>query len=80
GLEYGRYGVSKVLDMTYRGFLGILFPSWSLVSARDQDDPHDDAPPEGENSAKRQKTSRYEAHMTGESYGQVNESKQNPSS
>ncbi|GKB97077.1 hypothetical protein Tco_0983214, partial [Tanacetum coccineum] len=23
GLEYGRYGVSKVLDMAYRGFLGI---------------------------------------------------------
>nr|GEV10440.1 hypothetical protein [Tanacetum cinerariifolium] len=23
GLEYGRYGVSKVLDMAYRGFLGV---------------------------------------------------------
>ncbi|GKC61860.1 hypothetical protein Tco_1089458 [Tanacetum coccineum] len=28
----------------------------------DQDDPHDDAHPEGENSAKRQKTSEYEAY------------------
>ncbi|GJU80007.1 hypothetical protein Tco_1282372 [Tanacetum coccineum] len=23
GLEYGRYGVSKVLDIAYRGFLGV---------------------------------------------------------
>ncbi|GKD95499.1 hypothetical protein Tco_1379396, partial [Tanacetum coccineum] len=33
----------------------------SAVRTRDQDDPHDDAHPEGENSAKRQKTSEYEA-------------------
>ncbi|GJW33256.1 hypothetical protein Tco_0053288 [Tanacetum coccineum] len=52
----------------------------SVVRPRDQDDPHDDAPPEGENSAKRQKTSEYEAHVTGESSGQVNESEQSPSS
>ncbi|GJU65845.1 hypothetical protein Tco_1247680 [Tanacetum coccineum] len=40
-----------------------------VVRPRDHDDPHDDAPPEGENSAKRQKTStsKYEAHVTGES-------------
>ncbi|GJS10914.1 hypothetical protein Tco_0367710 [Tanacetum coccineum] len=31
------------------------------------DDPHDDAHPEGENSAKRQKTSEYEAYVSGES-------------
>ncbi|GKA11770.1 hypothetical protein Tco_0691316 [Tanacetum coccineum] len=30
------------------------------VRTRDQDDPHDDAHPEGENSAKRQKTSEYQ--------------------
>ncbi|GJS27490.1 hypothetical protein Tco_0488110 [Tanacetum coccineum] len=41
------------------------------VCQRDQDDPHDDAPPEGENSAKRQKTSEYEEHVTGESSGQI---------
>ncbi|GJT40369.1 copia protein [Tanacetum coccineum] len=52
----------------------------STVRPRDQDDPHDDAPPEGENSAKRQKTSEYEAYVTGESSGQVKESKQSPSS
>ncbi|GJX54026.1 retrovirus-related pol polyprotein from transposon TNT 1-94 [Tanacetum coccineum] len=50
------------------------------IRPRDQDDPHDDAPPEGENSAKRQKTFKYEAHVIGESSGQVNESEQNPSS
>ncbi|GKD54166.1 hypothetical protein Tco_1287553 [Tanacetum coccineum] len=52
----------------------------SVVRPRDQDDPHDDAPPKGENSVKRQKTSEYEAHVTVESAGQVNESEQNPSS
>ncbi|GKB32820.1 retrovirus-related pol polyprotein from transposon TNT 1-94 [Tanacetum coccineum] len=43
----------------------------SAVRTRDQDDPHDDAHPEGENSAKRQKTSEYEAYVSGEfhSYG-----------
>ncbi|GJV02085.1 copia protein [Tanacetum coccineum] len=46
----------------------------------DQDDPHDDAPPEGENSAKQQKTSEYETYVTGESSGHVNKSEQSPSS
>ncbi|GKD29266.1 hypothetical protein Tco_1240044 [Tanacetum coccineum] len=42
------------------------------VRPRDQDDPYDDAHPEGENSAKRQKTSEYEAYVSGESSsGQV---------
>ncbi|GJY36007.1 hypothetical protein Tco_0421385 [Tanacetum coccineum] len=52
----------------------------SVIRPRDQDDPHDDAPPEGKNSAKRQKTSEYEAYVTGESSGQVNKSEQSPSS
>ncbi|GJT10699.1 hypothetical protein Tco_0857741 [Tanacetum coccineum] len=39
----------------------------SAVRPRDQDDPRDDAHPEGENSVKRQKTSEYEAYMSGES-------------
>ncbi|GJV87250.1 hypothetical protein Tco_1531188 [Tanacetum coccineum] len=38
----------------------------SAIRPQDQDNPHDDAHPEGENSAKRQKTSEYEAHT--ESY------------
>ncbi|GJT58211.1 hypothetical protein Tco_0993265 [Tanacetum coccineum] len=39
----------------------------SAIRLRDQDDPHDDAHLEGENSAKRQKTSEYEAYVSGES-------------
>ncbi|GJX33361.1 hypothetical protein Tco_0243216 [Tanacetum coccineum] len=42
-----------------------------------QDDTHDDAHPEGENRANRQKTSEYEAYVSGESSsGQVNENEQ----
>ncbi|GJR15228.1 hypothetical protein Tco_0797880 [Tanacetum coccineum] len=52
----------------------------SAVHPRDQDDPHDDAPSEGENSAKRQKTSEYEAHVTRESSEHVNKREQSPSS
>ncbi|GJY91190.1 hypothetical protein Tco_0506386 [Tanacetum coccineum] len=37
------------------------------VRPRNQDEPHDDAHPEGENSAKRQNTSEYEAYVSGES-------------
>ncbi|GJT18272.1 hypothetical protein Tco_0876978 [Tanacetum coccineum] len=45
------------------------------VRPRDQDDPHDDSHPEGENSEKWQKTSEYEAYVSGESSSrQVNES------
>ncbi|GJS71033.1 hypothetical protein Tco_0703874 [Tanacetum coccineum] len=52
----------------------------SAVRSRDQEDPHDDAHPEGENSAKRQKTSEYESYMSGESSSrQVNENEQGPS-
>ncbi|GKA63171.1 hypothetical protein Tco_0762777 [Tanacetum coccineum] len=44
------------------------------IRIRDQDDPHDDAHPEGESSAKRQKTSEYEAYVSEESsFRQVNE-------
>ncbi|GJZ10555.1 hypothetical protein Tco_0545314 [Tanacetum coccineum] len=39
----------------------------SVVRPRDQDDPHDDAHPEGENHAKRQKTSEFEAYVSRES-------------
>ncbi|GKB49430.1 retrovirus-related pol polyprotein from transposon TNT 1-94 [Tanacetum coccineum] len=49
------------------------------VRPRDQDDPHDDAHPKGENSAKRQKTSEYETYVSGESSsGQVNEEERGP--
>ncbi|GJS58693.1 hypothetical protein Tco_0653477 [Tanacetum coccineum] len=50
------------------------------VRIRDQDDPHDDAHPEGENSTKRQKTSEYEAYISGESSsGQDNVEEPGPS-
>ncbi|GJX48453.1 hypothetical protein Tco_0273643 [Tanacetum coccineum] len=53
---------------------------FSAVRTRDQDDPHDDARPEGENSVKRQKTSEYEAYVSGESsFGQVNVEEPSPS-
>ncbi|GKE40181.1 hypothetical protein Tco_1463586 [Tanacetum coccineum] len=46
-----------------------------LLPFRDQDDPFDDAHPEGKNDAKRQKTSKHETYMFGESSScQVNES------
>ncbi|GJT70310.1 hypothetical protein Tco_1029596 [Tanacetum coccineum] len=52
----------------------------SSVRTRDQDDPHDDAHPEGENSARRQKTSEYEAYVSGESSsGQDNVEEPGPS-
>ncbi|GJZ60040.1 hypothetical protein Tco_0615856 [Tanacetum coccineum] len=48
----------------------------SIIHPRDQDDPHDDAHPEGENSAKRQKTFEHGTYVFGESSSrQVNESK-----
>ncbi|GJS88649.1 retrovirus-related pol polyprotein from transposon TNT 1-94 [Tanacetum coccineum] len=51
-----------------------------VVRPRDQDDPHDDAPPEGEKNAKRQKTSEYEAYVSGEpSSEQVFQEEQAPS-
>ncbi|GKB79403.1 hypothetical protein Tco_0946298 [Tanacetum coccineum] len=51
----------------------------SSIRLRDQDDPHDYAHPEGENSAKRQKTSEYGTYVSGESSsGQVHESKPGP--
>ncbi|GJR26337.1 hypothetical protein Tco_1102569 [Tanacetum coccineum] len=52
----------------------------STVRPRDQDDPHDDAHPEGENSAKRQKTSEHGTFVFGESSsGQDYESEPGPS-
>ncbi|GKD13937.1 hypothetical protein Tco_1198344 [Tanacetum coccineum] len=52
----------------------------STIRLRDHDDPHDDAHPEGENSAKSQKTSEHGIYVFGESSsGQVNESEPGPS-
>ncbi|GKE72778.1 hypothetical protein Tco_1534819, partial [Tanacetum coccineum] len=64
-----------VPDQQYQLYLAMkVDPQTSVVRTRDQDDPHDDAHPEGENSAKQQKTSEYQAYVSGESSsGQVNE-------
>ncbi|GJU78011.1 hypothetical protein Tco_1275081 [Tanacetum coccineum] len=43
---------------------------------RMQDDPHDDAHPEGENSAKRQKSSEYEAYVSIESSSRTRDKKE----
>ncbi|GJS25200.1 hypothetical protein Tco_0453832 [Tanacetum coccineum] len=52
----------------------------SAVRPRDQDDPHDNAHPEGENSAKRQKTSEHRTFVFRESSsGQDFESESGPS-
>ncbi|GKG13002.1 hypothetical protein Tco_0349962, partial [Tanacetum coccineum] len=52
----------------------------STVCIRDQDDPHDDAHHDGENSAKRQKTLEYKAYVSRESSsGQVNVEEPGPS-
>ncbi|GJS10791.1 retrovirus-related pol polyprotein from transposon TNT 1-94 [Tanacetum coccineum] len=53
---------------------------WLALQMKDQDGPHDDAHPEGKNSAKQEKTSEYEAYVSGESsFGQVNEEERGPS-
>ncbi|GJT79075.1 retrovirus-related pol polyprotein from transposon TNT 1-94 [Tanacetum coccineum] len=53
---------------------------YSFVRIRDQDDPHDNVHPKGENSAKRQKTSEYEAYVSRESLSrQVNVEEPGPS-
>ncbi|GKA21478.1 hypothetical protein Tco_0701467 [Tanacetum coccineum] len=52
----------------------------SVIHLRDQDDPHDDAHLEGENSAKRQKTSEHRTYVFRKSSsGQANESEPGPS-
>ncbi|GKE06752.1 hypothetical protein Tco_1398770 [Tanacetum coccineum] len=52
----------------------------SAVHPRDQDDPHDDAHPEGENIAKRHKTSEHGTFVFGESsFGQDFKSEEGPS-
>ncbi|GKC41777.1 hypothetical protein Tco_1059499 [Tanacetum coccineum] len=69
-------------DGSLRIFMGFFLPQTSCTSSvvtrigpRDQRTIlMDDAHPEGENSVKRQKTSEYEAYMSGESSsGKVNE-------
>ncbi|GJS50169.1 retrovirus-related pol polyprotein from transposon TNT 1-94 [Tanacetum coccineum] len=49
---------SSLLEQQHQLYMAMKAdPLYSAIRTRDQDDPHDDAHPEGENSAKRQKTS-----------------------
>nr|GEZ44158.1 hypothetical protein [Tanacetum cinerariifolium] len=59
---------------------GLTLERTLAVRLRYQDDPHDDAHPEGEESAMRQKKSEYETYVSGESSsGHDNEQEQSPS-
>ncbi|GJR58191.1 hypothetical protein Tco_1500353 [Tanacetum coccineum] len=83
-LQLQQKGIAIWLDLKMK-FERLQVPATTCrtpaVRPRDQDDPHDDAHPEGENSAKWQKMSEYEAYVSGESSsGQMNESDQGPSS
>nr|GEW29785.1 hypothetical protein [Tanacetum cinerariifolium] len=63
-----KFGILQVPQTTCRTF---------AICPRNQDDPHDDAHLEVENSANQQKTSEYEAYVFGESsFGQDNEKEQ----
>nr|GEZ53397.1 hypothetical protein [Tanacetum cinerariifolium] len=53
--------ISTMLSLT------IFLLRFSAIRPRDQDDHHDDAYLEGENSAKRQKTFEHETYVMGES-------------
>ncbi|GKB00511.1 hypothetical protein Tco_0828504 [Tanacetum coccineum] len=60
-----------VADAISKGKRGRIenLPSWSSLQDKhaDQDDHHDDAHPEGENSAKSQKISKHGTYVIGES-------------
>ncbi|GKF99364.1 hypothetical protein Tco_0298147, partial [Tanacetum coccineum] len=59
---------SSVPEQQYQLYIAMnADPLPSAIRTRDQDDPYDDAHPEGENSAKRQKTSEYETYVSVES-------------
>ncbi|GKC61692.1 hypothetical protein Tco_1089290 [Tanacetum coccineum] len=65
----------SVQEQQYQLYLSMKNdPQPSAVRPRDQDDPHDDAHPEGENSVKQQKTSEYEAYVSGESSSDMTDS------
>ncbi|GKF36337.1 hypothetical protein Tco_0113095, partial [Tanacetum coccineum] len=63
--------IQKVIDNYIPSQVDVSVPQTtcrtSVVRPRYQDNPHDDVHPEGENRAKRQKTSEYEAYVSGES-------------
>ncbi|GJV61161.1 retrovirus-related pol polyprotein from transposon TNT 1-94 [Tanacetum coccineum] len=69
---------ARIFDLRFLRRLMML--SLTTFPHRDQDDPHDDAHPEGENSTKRRKRSEHGTFMVGESSsGQDYESEPGPS-
>nr|GEY35914.1 hypothetical protein [Tanacetum cinerariifolium] len=72
--------ISSQIQQAISNDIPSQFDATPAVLLRDQDDPHDDAHPKGEKSTKRQKTSKYETYVSGESSsGQDNEQEQGPS-
>ncbi|GKF70530.1 hypothetical protein Tco_0203587, partial [Tanacetum coccineum] len=60
-VDSGKHIYQNAIDNAIPSLVDALYP---VIC---QDDPHDDAHPEGENSAKRQKISEYEAYVSAES-------------
>ncbi|GKB98028.1 hypothetical protein Tco_0984165 [Tanacetum coccineum] len=67
GNIHAKSQIQKAIDHHIPSQVDALVPQTtcrpSAVLPRDHDDPHDDAHPEGENNAKQQKTSEYEAYQ-----------------
>ncbi|GJY79803.1 hypothetical protein Tco_0485604 [Tanacetum coccineum] len=75
-LQHDDLPICIALKIKFEGLYASNTPCrTSAIHLRDQDDPHDDDHPEGEKSAKRQKTSKHGTYFFGESsFGQANES------
>ncbi|GKD28129.1 hypothetical protein Tco_1234343 [Tanacetum coccineum] len=80
-LQHDDLQIWRALKIKFEGLHAFNTPCRSsAVCPRHQDDPHDDAYPEGENNAKRKKTSKHGTYVFGESSsGQVNKSEPGPS-
>nr|GEW46683.1 hypothetical protein [Tanacetum cinerariifolium] len=80
-LKYDDLPIWLALKIKFEGLTTFNTPcKSSAIRPRDQDDPHDDVHLEGENSAKRQKTSEHGTYVFEESSsGQANESESRPS-
>ncbi|GKB71447.1 hypothetical protein Tco_0932859 [Tanacetum coccineum] len=78
---YDDFPIWLTLKIKFKGLYASNIPCrTSPIRPTDQDDHHDDAHLEGENSAKRQKTSEHGTYVFGESSScQVNESELGPS-
>nr|GEV26827.1 hypothetical protein [Tanacetum cinerariifolium] len=80
-LQHEDLPIWLALKIKFEGLHASHTPCRSFaIYSRDQDDPHDDVHPEGENSTKRQKTSKHGTCVLGESSSsQANKSKPGPS-